>query len=119
MVKISTTKITDRLSSFVRTHGPAFSGKKLIEGFYFQESLCSKNVHEYFPRFYILGTLMKIKTGSTIFYFPPTALKLAFCKVKKEFAEENGIRPKAPAPVRTPVQTPFQTPGTTETTILV
>merc|ERR1711997_1269602 len=29
---------------------------------------------------------------------------------KKEFAEENGIRPKAPAPVRTPVQTPFQTP---------
>ena len=62
---------------------------------------------------------MKIKTGSTIFYFPPTALKLAFCKVKKEFAEENGIRPKAPAPVRTPVQTPFQTPGTTETTFLV
>ena len=54
---------------------------------------------------------MKIKTGSTIFYFPPTALKLAFCKVKKEFAEENGIRQKAPAPVRTPVQTPFQTPG--------
>jgi hypothetical protein len=49
---------------------------------------------------------------------PCLALKLAFCKVKKEFAEENGIRPKAPAPVRTPVQTPFQTPGTTETTIL-
>jgi len=41
---------------------------------------------------------------------PCLALKLAFCKVKKEFAEENGIRPKAPAPVRTPVQTPFQTP---------
>ena len=44
MVKISTIKITDRLSSFVRTHGPAFSGKKLIEGFYFQESLCSRKI---------------------------------------------------------------------------
>lgn len=41
---------------------------------------------------------------------PCLALKLAFCKVKKEFAEENGIRQEAPAPVQTPVQTPFQTP---------
>jgi len=40
---------------------------------------------------------------------PCLALKLAFCKVKKEFAEENGIRQSAPAPPP-PVQTPFQTP---------
>ena len=104
----------------VWTHGHAFMGKKFQSWVFISKNNCIKGnfltsrlmnkMHEYFPRFYILGTLMKIKTGSTIFYFPPTALKLAFCKVKKEFAEENGIRQSAPAPPP-PVQTPFQTPG--------
>ena len=53
-------------------------------------------MHEYFPRFYILGTLMKIKTGSTYHFLLSTySLEVSFLQSQKRICRREWNKAKS------------------------